>query len=115
MTKVGVNSNDRTSHFLRKFLVSTHASIRPLLTERQSSLHHREDDNCAPNLPELKRSTDTPHGTQTGLRGEELHQTLRRERLATTRSTKQTSGVNTIRLDSCFSFTSTQERGLRKH
>ena len=54
--------------FAQENLVSTHASPSPLLTVRLSPLHRREDRNCAPSLPELKSSTDTPHGTQTGLR-----------------------------------------------
>ena len=77
MTKVGVNSND-------------------------PPLRRREDRNCAPSLPELKRSTNTPHGTQTGLQ-------------VRTAPTTQTSGVSTIRQDSFLSFTSTQERGLIDH
>ena len=108
-----MNSNDCTSQLLRKF-VSTHASPRPLLTERLSPLHRREDCNCTPSLPELKRSTDTPHGTQTGLHVKTAPDAETRG-LAATRPTNQTSGVSTIRQDSFLSFTSTRERSFTDH
>ena len=51
----------------QEIIVSTRASHRPLLTEKLSPLQRRDDRSCAQSLPELKRSTDTLHVTQTSL------------------------------------------------
>ena len=114
VTKTGVDPNDGTSRLLRKILVSTREPHHPLLTERLLPPRRREGRSCAQGLPELKRSTDTHHVTQTGLLFKDCTKTLRNGRLAATISNNHASGVSTIRQFSFLPFTSTQKLWLQR-
>ena len=69
--------------------------------------------NCAQSLPELKRSTDTPHGTQTGL---QVRTAPDVEKWETGNNQIDQPGERCQHNSSGFlSFTNTQERGFIEH